>query len=41
MKMPTSDHARFDARLPKAQKEFFEKAASLRDQLKTMKIEEA
>ena len=27
--MPTSDHARFDARLPKAQKEFFEKAASL------------
>jgi uncharacterized protein (DUF1778 family) len=29
MKMPTSDHARFDARLPKAQKEFFEKAASL------------
>ncbi len=29
MKMPTSDHARFDARLPKAQKEFFEKAAFL------------
>ena len=27
--MPTSEHARFDARLPKAQKEFFEKAASL------------
>ncbi len=29
MKMPASEHARFDARLPKAQKEFFEKAASL------------
>jgi uncharacterized protein (DUF1778 family) len=29
MKMSTSEHARFDARLPKAQKEFFEKAASL------------
>ncbi len=27
--MSTSEHARFDARLPKAQKEFFEKAASL------------
>ncbi len=27
--MPTSENARFDARLPKAQKEFFEKAASL------------
>jgi hypothetical protein len=39
MKMPTSEHARFDARLPKAQKEFFEKAKEIAKKLDEDKIE--